>query len=75
MFFCIGIIYFDIVPLIKASNLLIFKQLNEAIKIYYIFAGNIYNQDRKGFIIGFIRIIKYIINIQLLKSGQIKFII
>ena len=55
--------------------MLIFKQLNKAIKTHNILARNIYNWDEKGFIISFIKIIKYIINIKLLKSGQIKFTI
>ena len=45
--------------------------MGEKIEKYYIIGDNIYNWDRKGFIIGLIYCIKYIISVEALKSGKI----
>ena len=53
--------------------MLIYVQLREAIEKYYITAGNIYNWDEKGFLIGYAFFTKRIMSLEAYQSGRIQY--
>ena len=59
--------------IVKVYTALILLQLSTAIKKYNITAENLYNEDKKGFLIGHTSSTQRIMSVEALRSGQIQY--